>query len=333
MRKMKQSWTEFESSQLSNISSVLITGGSGVIGKHLISTLDLARNLGYFSGEIIATVRNGDIEELKRLGADVVFRGDLTKGSAFIEFEKWDYCFHGASPSQPSEFLRDPLVTIKLNTEVTTQLKSRTKESFLFMSSSEVYSGLSHPPLESEIGTTTPDHPRAPYIESKRLGEVVTKLSPGAPEELRSNVARIALAYGPGAALTDTRVMYELVRRGLQEGEVRLKGGHDLVRTYCHAGDTAEILIRIALLCSNSTVNVGGLEPVTMRYLAKLIAMKTGANYVEDSFDTPPMLGQMGSPASVSLNLDLMRELTGFTDFIALEDGIVQVIDYYREKI
>jgi nucleoside-diphosphate-sugar epimerase len=127
--------------------------------------------------------------------------------------------------------------------------------------------------------------------------------------------------------------MYELVRRGLQEGEVRLKGGHDLVRTYCHADDTAQILIKLALRCSNSTVNVGGSEAITMRNLAKLIALKTGANYVEEVDETPPTIGHKGAPSSVSLNLDLMRELTGFTEFTSLEEGIVQVIEYYRGKV
>lgn len=330
---MKDSWSELESLRLSSISSVLITGGSGVIGKHVISALNDAKKFGHFSGKILATVRHGDADELKNLGADFVFKGDLTHGDSFIDVDQWDYCFHGASPSQPSEFLRDPLGTIKLNTEVTSRLKSRTKESFLFMSSSEVYSGLAHAPEESEIGTTTPAHPRAAYIESKRLGEVVTQVAPGAMEGVRANVARIALAYGPGAGSTDTRVLYELVRRGLQEGEVRLKGGHDLVRTYCYAQDTAQILLKVALLCSNSTVNVGGLESITMRNLAKLIALKTGAKYVEDSNENPPLLGQKESPAIVSLNLNLMQELTGFANFTSLEDGIEQVIEHYRAKI
>lgn len=330
---MKIDLTNKDKSLLEDLSSVLITGGSGVIGRHLIAAWSGLKSSGHFSGKILTTVRSGDSDELFDLGADSVFRGDLTTGGDFIESEYWDVCFHGASPSQPSEFLKDPIGTIELNTGVTKYLKGRTRESFLFMSSSEVYSGLTISPRETDIGTTTPDHPRAPYIESKRLGEVLTKSARGALPNVRSNVARIALAYGPGAGAADTRVMYELVRRAIQDGEVRLNGGHDQVRTYCHAGDVAEILIKIALVSSKATVNVGGDERVTMRDLAQLIALKTGALYLEDSRLTSLPAGQQGSPSMVSLDLSLMRSLTDFHGFVSLETGLVEVIDFYKKKL
>ena len=98
-----------------------------------------------------------------------------------------------------AEFMQNPVKTLQLNTSTTLLLfeKLLPGGKFLFISTSELYSGLSHPPFtEQQIGTTNTTHPRACYIEGKRCGEAIVNAF--REQGVNAKSARLALAYGPG---------------------------------------------------------------------------------------------------------------------------------------
>ena len=93
--------------------------------------------------------------------------------------------------------MANPAATIKVNTTATATLlqKLRPGGAFLFLSSSEIYSGLKKSLVnESDIGTSTPLHPRSSYIEGKRCGEAICNAYRA--QGVRAVSARLALAYG-----------------------------------------------------------------------------------------------------------------------------------------
>ena len=70
---------------------------------------------------------------------------------------------------------------------------------------------------ESDIGTTTPLHPRASYIEGKRGGETICNAYRS--QGVRAVSARLALAYGPGTRKGDKRAMNSFIEKALMPGQ------------------------------------------------------------------------------------------------------------------
>ena len=109
-----------------------------------------------------------------------IIEGDLVENFSRLSSEKFDVVIHSAGYGQPDKFMANPMLTLSLNTLVTEQLLRLVNQNgkFLFVSSSEIYSGLSNPPFkESQSGTTNTNHPRAPYIEAKRTGEAMVAVA------------------------------------------------------------------------------------------------------------------------------------------------------------
>ena len=75
----------------------------------------------------------------------------------------------------PSKFLKFSNATYKLNSTSIMSLEKNLKKNgkFLYMSTTEIYSGNSKTCNENDIGTT-PMHPRSSYIESKKFGRVLS---------------------------------------------------------------------------------------------------------------------------------------------------------------
>ena len=110
----------------------------------------------------------------------------------------------------------------KLNTNSLELFVNKIKKNgkFLFLSSSEIYSGLNGKIDESKVGTTNTNHPRACYIESKRGGETIlnnykNKL------KFKPISIRLCLGFGPGVRKDDERsftvgtTVWKLCRRTL----------------------------------------------------------------------------------------------------------------------
>ena len=162
---------------------ILITGASGLLGIHFISMLKMLK----FNFECVLIINSNPtsffisiIDEDDRF---TYFKYDLSKVNIQKELDKYyfnfDIILHLATYGQPSKFMENEIKTIKLNTTTTMELFEllKPKGKFLYISSSEVYSGLTtsfH--KEQEIGTTTPEHSRACYIEGKRCGEAICNI-------------------------------------------------------------------------------------------------------------------------------------------------------------
>ena len=125
---------------------LLITGAFGLVGTNICKVL-------------------GDTMDITKVKFD-----DLNGVSGY-----YDFIIHAAGYGQPIRFVEDEIATIDINTRTTRELFNllKTDGKYLFISTSEVYSGAKTPYKESDIGTTTPQHPRACYIEGKRCGEAI----------------------------------------------------------------------------------------------------------------------------------------------------------------
>ena len=315
-------------SELNN-KTILITGASGLIGNYFLACLrkysEQGRNLS------VAAVVQRDIPEymndLLDYNGAKVYKGDITDINFCKSLPQADFIIHAAGYGQPGKFMDDQVKTIKLNTASTFSLfdKLNAGGKFLFMSSSEVYSGLPNPPYkEQQIGTTNTDHPRSCYIEAKRCGEAICNAYRS--KGVLAKSARLCLAYGPGTKPNDARVLNSFIFKGLH-GNIEMLDRGLAERTYCYVSDAVEILWRILLNGQDPIYNVGGISKVSIKELATMIA-----DYLLVSVVMPPELdeGVAGAPNCVSLDMTKVKEEFKKDDYISLKEGLRRTIEWQR---
>lgn len=241
------------------------------------------------------------------------------------DMEMADYIIHAGGYGQPLRFTEDKIATIEINTILTINLFSYLKPGgkFLFVSTSEIYSGSKPPYKEDIMGTTTPQHPRSCYIEGKRCGESICMAYQEQGYDIK--IARLALAYGP-TKLGDTRVLNQFIEQGLN-GEIKLRDSGFAIRTYCYVEDACELMWKILLWGRDVVYNVGGFSTITIAGLAEEIGHIMNARVIIPEIETPLV------DAPENVRLDMTKTLKEFDQkFTSLDKGLKMTIKKYNGK-
>ncbi len=309
---------------------ILITGASGLVGITFLACLNLLVQKFSNDLQVVAVTKSSDndlVRSLLNFKTANVLDGDLTDRNFLDSLPEVDYVIHAAGYGQPGLFMENPLATIKLNTIATCCLIEKLSASgkFLFVSSSEVYSGLSTPPFsESDIGITNTTHPRSCYIESKRCGEAICNAS--RTKGIQAKSARLGHTYGPGTKRNDRRVINSFIQQGIQKGKIDLLDKGLAIRNYCYVSDAVEIMWHILLRGKEPIYNVGGLFHINIAGLAELIG-----NYLGVPVNFPEKSESMaGAPENVFLNMKLVEHEFGKVDYVSFEEGIKKTVDWQK---
>lgn len=289
--------------------SVLVTGGTGIVGTAVAKVADLA------GAEVFAHARTPFAGAELAAGPGVTWsHGDLA--SVLAAMRKYDFVFHCATFGQPEKFSAEWRETVSLNVEVLMRLLDLATK-LGFASTSEIYSGLTVPGAERMNGLATPQHPRSGYIESKRMGEAICFHSGHAVAN------RIALASGPYPKADDSRAIYQIIRRARRDGFVSLQGGGSNVRQYQYSLACAIRFIVTTAFGSQGVYNNAGPYSLSMSELAKWIADELGVEFRGGAEGS----GLAGAPSVVSV--DMSRLSTEFPEL----DGVDPPIDVFVKAI
>lgn len=304
---------------------VLITGASGLVGFYLTQCVKKLQS--EFNIEVYLSYKNSIPEYLKEY-YDFPYteiKDDIT--SVKLEPKFFDVIIHSSGYAQPMKFLSDSLTTIKINTHATINLLDSLKSDgkFLFVSTSELYSGNDNFNIdESQIGTTTPSHGRACYIESKRCGEAICHSYIASGYDVK--IARLSLAYGPFTKVGDLRVLNSIIDKGLNNDTIELMDDGSAIRTYCYITDVIEMFWNILLHGKEVTYNVSGFSNISIKELAENIG-----NKLNKEVNAPASLdGVTGSPKIVNISSEKYISEFNKQNFIDMESGLENVIEWMK---
>ncbi len=248
---------------------ILVTGGAGFIGSHLIDRL-------MEQGHEVLCLDNfytGHKRNLLKWLAHPYFeliRHDITEP---IRLEV-DQIYHLACPASPVHYQYNPVKTIKTNVMGTLNmlgLAKRVKARFLLASTSEVYGDPSvHPQPEDYRGNVNCIGIRSCYDEGKRVAETL------AFDYYRQNhvdirVARIFNTYGPRMLENDGRVVSNFIFQALRGIPLTVYGDGSQTRSFCYVSDLVEGLMRLMNGEYIGPVNLGNPGEYTILELAKTI--------------------------------------------------------------
>ncbi|MBO0863198.1 MAG: GDP-mannose 4,6-dehydratase [Chloracidobacterium sp.] len=154
---------------------ILITGGAGFIGSHMVDRL-IAEGHRVVAMDNLVT---GDLANIDHHRSNPNFEFIHHDVSNHIHVRgDLDWVLHFASPASPIDYLQLPIQTLKvgaLGTHNALGLAKAKGAKFLLTSTSEVYGDpLVHPQREDYWGNVNPIGPRGVYDEAKRFAEAVT---------------------------------------------------------------------------------------------------------------------------------------------------------------
>lgn len=305
---------------------ILVTGGAGFIGSHLVDRLMEAGHEvicldNYFTG----TKRN----LLRWLGHPnfELIRHDITDP---IRLEV-DQIYHLACPASPVHYQYNPIKTIKTNLMGTLHmlgLAKRVKARFLLASTSEVYGDpLVHPQAESYWGHVNPIGLRSCYDEGKRVAETLT-FDYHRQNNVDVRVARIFNTYGPRMQVNDGRVVSNFIVQALQGVPLTVYGDGSQTRSFCYVSDLVEGLIRLMNSDYTGPVNLGNPEEYTVLELAQKIQALINPG-VEIQFKPLPS----DDPQRRRPDITLARTVLDWQPIVPLLEGLQRTIPDFAERL
>jgi dTDP-glucose 4,6-dehydratase len=306
---------------------IVITGAAGFIGSHLSETL-LDRGYEVIGIDNLLTGSTDNIAHLANRPFTFI-KHDVTN---YIHVAgKVDYVLHWASPASPIDYLELPIPTLKVGALGTHKALGLAKEkgaTFVLASTSEVYGDpLEHPQKESYWGNVNPIGPRGVYDEAKRFAEAMT-VAYHRFHNLDAKIVRIFNTYGPRMRVKDGRAVPAFASQALRGEDVTIFGDGSQTRSFTYITDLVDGIIKLMLSNVNEPVNIGNPREMTIEQIAKTIIEMTGSKSKLVYRPLPTDDPKVRQP-----DITRARTLLGWEPKVALEEGLVKTLDYFKTKV
>ena len=307
---------------------VLITGAAGFLGSHLCDRF-IKEGYQVVGMDNLITGDLSNIQHLFKLKEFEFYHHDVSK---FIHVTgKLDYILHFASPASPIDYLEFPIQTLKvgaLGTHNALGLAKAKGAKFLLTSTSEVYGDpLVHPQHEEYWGNVNPIGPRSCYDEAKRFAEAITYAYHRA-HGVDVRVVRIFNTYGPRNRVNDGRVVPTFINQALRNEPITVFGEGQQTRSFQYVDDLIEGIRRLMETQFTKPVNIGNPTELTIFEFAKLILRLTGS---QSEIVYKPL--PQDDPKTRRPDNSRAKEVLGWEPRVAVEEGLIRTIDWYRSAM
>jgi UDP-glucuronate decarboxylase len=306
---------------------ILVTGGAGFLGSHLIDLL-LKRGNEVLCADNLFTGTKRNLEHLHAQPHFEFMRHDVT----FPLYVEADEIYNLACPASPIHYQHDPVQTTKTSVHGAINmlgLAKRLRCRILQASTSEVYGDPAiHPQTESYWGNVNPIGPRSCYDEGKRCAETLF-FDYHRQHGTEIKVARIFNTYGPRMHPSDGRVVSNFIIQALKGDPITLYGDGNQTRSFCYVDDLIDGLIRLMESPSQVTgpINLGNPVEFTMRELADLVIAETKSSSPIVNMPLP-----QDDPRQRKPNISLAQEVLGWSPKVSLQEGLKSTIAYFNSN-
>lgn len=304
---------------------ILVTGGAGFIGSHLIDRL---MNDGH---EVICldnfyTGKKHNLRQWLDHPNFELIRHDITEP---IRLEV-DQVYHLACPASPVHYQYNPIKTVKTNVVGTLNmlgLAKRVKARFLLASTSEVYGDPEvHPQTEDYRGSVNPIGIRSCYDEGKRMAETLA-FDYHRENKVDIRVARIFNTYGPRMLENDGRVVSNFVAQALRGIPLTVYGEGQQTRSFCYVSDLVNGLMRLMNGEHTGPINLGNPDEYTILELAQAVQSLINPD-AEIKFEPLPA----DDPRRRRPDITKAQTLLNWEPTIPLQDGLKLMIEDFRQR-
>lgn len=312
---------------------VLVTGGAGFIGSHLVDVL-LTQQAGRVT--VLDSFFLGKEEnlhhaqqtrpDLQVLHVDVA--DDRAVRAALDTLPPVDVVFDLAVIPLPTS-LELPRWCFDTNVRITSTLCELLREgrfeTLVHFSSSEAYGSARTIPM----GEDHPLEPLTPYAASKAAGDHLVRTY-AATFGVDAVVVRPFNNYGPRQNEKQyAGIIPTVLKSALERREFTVFGDGEQTRDYTYVTDTVRAALALygCPAARGMVVNVGSGSEISMNELIRQIELQLGSSI--------PVRYAEARPGDVRRHLadtQLLTKLVGFRPSVSLSDGLANTIEFYRRQ-
>ena len=323
--------------------SILVTGGAGFIGSHVIR-----RFVNHYPDYRIINFDKltyaGNLENLKDVENKsnyVFYRGDICKikdiEKALREFEITDV-IHLAAESHVDRSISGPMEFVQTNVVGTVNLMNACRKywedlsgnTFYHVSTDEVYGSLGEEGLFKE---TTPYDPRSPYSASKASSDHFVRAfhHTYGLEILISNCSN-----NYGSHQFPEKLIPLMIHNAVEGKDLPIYGDGKNIRDWLWVEDHASAIDTIFHKGANgSTYNVGGLNEWTnidlVKSLAAIVDEKLGRSNGETAKKIVFIKDRAGHDRRYAIDASKLETELGWKPSITFEEGLASTVQWYLD--
>ena len=312
---------------MSQTKKVVVTGGAGFIGSHLVERL-VEPGYQVIVLDDLATGRKENIRELLKNNSVEFVQGSVTDLTLLKElFQGACYIFHLAALASVPRSLEYPQACHEVNVSGTLNVLLAARENdvrkVIYASSSSVYGDT--PTLPKEEGMFP--HPLSPYAAAKLAGEYYCRVFDEA-YKLPTVCLRYFNVYGPrqDANSQYAAVVPKFIKRASEGNSPLIFGDGKQTRDFTFVKDAVEATFLAAESDARGVFNIARGQRITIDQLAALIIKLVG-NDIEPVYQEP-------RPGDVKHSLaDISRARAfGYEPKYSLEAGLGETIRWSNDR-
>ncbi|MEA5465190.1 UDP-glucuronic acid decarboxylase family protein [Leptothoe sp. PORK10 BA2] len=305
---------------------ILVTGGAGFIGSHLIDRL-MGENHEVICLDNFYTGRKDNVLKWLNHPHFELIRHDVTEP---IRLEV-DQIYHLACPASPVHYQYNPVKTIKTNVMGTLNmlgLAKRVKARFFLASTSEVYGDPEvHPQPEEYRGSVNTIGIRSCYDEGKRVAETLA-FDYHRQNDVDIRVVRIFNTYGPRMLENDGRVVSNFIVQALQGIPLTIYGEGSQTRSFCYVSDLVDGFIRLMNGDYIGPMNLGNPGEYTILELAQSVQKMINPD-AELKFEPLPQ----DDPRRRQPDITKAKSMLGWEPTVPLKEGLELTIADFKARL
>lgn len=295
---------------------VLVTGGSGFIGSHVVDKLK-AKGLEVCIYDGVIPTHRKDIE---------FYQGSILDMSALgMAMNGIDAVFHLAAVADVKDVLDDPHYAESINVRGTANVLEVARRSnvkrVIYGSTTWVYSEASVNKVDETTALYAPSH----FYTATKLAAEYYCFSYSKLYGLETTILRYGIPYGPRAR--DGAVIPIFVRKAINGEPITIAGDGSQYRKFIYVEDLAEgNVLALKSAAKNKIYNIDGSEKITIRQIAETIKKIIGNVKIEYTPARP------GDFSGKEVSSELAEKELGWKTMTGFEEGLRRYIKWYKER-
>ncbi len=313
--------------------NILVTGGAGFIGSHLVERLLWEGHrvvcLDSFDEFYDPAIKRRNLIKASTMPSFRLIEGDLRHASLLeniFQEEKIDSLVHLAARAGVRPSLQNPPLYVDVNIRGTMGLLEACRKfgvrRFVFASSSSVYGNNPKIPFSEQDPV---DHPISPYAASKKAGELLCHTY---HHLYGMDIAclRYFTVYGPRQR--PEMAIHQFTRLIHQGQKISLFGKGDSQRDYTYIDDAIEgTLQALTKRHGYQIYNIGESQTTSLSRLVQILETLLGQTAIVEHLPEQP-----GDVERTFADIRKAEQHLGYRPKVKMEEGLSRFVKWYREQ-
>ncbi len=311
------------------MSKIIVTGGSGFIGSHIVSALEKKDHKVYV------------VDKVNTINSKNYFDLDINNTSKLenlLKENKIEYVYHIAAIANARRSLEDVLETVDVNIRGTASVLKACSNAgvkkVILASTVWVYNACQKKSNNSNLITLDENSPLLPssgnhfYTTSKLTSEFLCH-DFNFFKNLKFTILRYGIPYGP--RMWKGLVLRSFTENALSGKPLTINGDGSAKRRFVHINDLAEAhVLALNEKADNQIFNLEGDNDVTIKELAELVSNNIPNTKIEYKIDESRK-GELKTD-NVEISNKKAKNILNWKVNTTIKDGVKSYIDWFKKN-